>query len=824
MNDTAPAILRSRAGVPVPLVAVRADVLVNDVFTRVTFEQRYANREQHAIEAIYTFPVPSDAALYRLEVRLGDRLLVAASMENGRAEQKYEEAIEQRDAAVLLQQPEPGLYTLNFANLPPGEEAAIRVVYAVAHRWIGDALRVRIPTVIGARYGSSPLESHQVPVTDFRAEHAFDFALRIRGALADVPFTCPSHELSARPCEDGMVLALPEAASFLDRDLVLCFTRPESFSGDVALVAAATSPATADAAEDHADGAAYEASGAFSREPKPEVPSGGFTTSFTYERTGTVRTSAPDAADVVLVGFTPRYPGRRDAVPRSVKLLIDCSGSMQGESIEQARRAIGAILDGLGADDVFNIIRFGSHVDSLFAGQVRASAGNLEIAKRAMRRMEADLGGTEIEDGLIAAWRSVGPKPSHLEEILLITDGHVGDWQSIVRRAGAENQRVFSVGVGMAPTEGFLAQLAKETGGAAECVMPGEDMPALIERQFHRIRQPRVGGLSATWPAEPRRLAGFSGPTTFDGDTLLLSAWFGERIPEGGVIVEVTWEDGASSTHEVPLRHVSGVDARVSAALAAKQRIGETHDKAEALALALQYGLPSSHTSLYLTAPLAAGKGSDMPALRKVPQMHAHGWGGIGRAATPRADRREGLWTSRAMGPSSAGRGDDVVFGEAFSNLEIPTFLERVEEAPPRRKGKRTYGGERDWSQAALVVVQTKQAADARWLGDFIRLDASSGKDPTEALTSRLAELALPAEVVQELLAMAVKQERMTHARLGMLLADFLRELFRACGQPVPAALRNGSWRTRGRRMRKLIRKPLTETAPATAEEEAMRP
>ena len=88
-------------------VLIEADV--DGLMAIVNVRQQYRNRGPKHIEAVYTFPLPLDGVLLALQVELGDRRLSGAVIERAAAAKQYEEAITDGDAAVLLEQPQPGL-------------------------------------------------------------------------------------------------------------------------------------------------------------------------------------------------------------------------------------------------------------------------------------------------------------------------------------------------------------------------------------------------------------------------------------------------------------------------------------------------------------------------------------------------------------------------------------------------------------------------------------------------------------------------------------------------------------------------------------------
>ena len=135
----------------VPLQGMHVDAQVQDLLSEVVISQTYQNDEVQAIEAVYTFPLPLDAVLLEFSVKLGDRQLQGTVQERQQAEDQYEQAVTDGDAAIMLQQLEPGMFTVNVGNLLAGETAVIEFRYAQLHHWTGDILRWHLPTVVSPR-------------------------------------------------------------------------------------------------------------------------------------------------------------------------------------------------------------------------------------------------------------------------------------------------------------------------------------------------------------------------------------------------------------------------------------------------------------------------------------------------------------------------------------------------------------------------------------------------------------------------------------------------------------------------------------------------
>nr|WP_275888414.1 VWA domain-containing protein [Desulfobulbus alkaliphilus] len=112
---------------------------------------------------------------------------------------------------------------------------------------------------------------------------------------------------------------------------------------------------------------------------------------------------------VALASFIPQLPSPQNLPPKSIKIVVDCSGSMAGDSISQARQAVSDILSQLRADDWFNIILFGTTHRQLFDRQVPATSEHITRVRRVLRTIEADMGGTEMEEALVATVATPGP-------------------------------------------------------------------------------------------------------------------------------------------------------------------------------------------------------------------------------------------------------------------------------------------------------------------------------------------------------------------------------------------------------------------------------
>ncbi|MEO5883223.1 MAG: VIT and VWA domain-containing protein, partial [Caldimonas sp.] len=137
-----------------PLKSTRVDVRIAGVIADVTVTQHYRNEGQRAIEARYVFPGSTSSAVYALNVRLGDRLLVARIREKQQARIEYETAKQEGKTTALLEQHRPNVFEMNVANILPGDEVAVELRYTELLTPRDAVYGFVFPTVVGPRYNS----------------------------------------------------------------------------------------------------------------------------------------------------------------------------------------------------------------------------------------------------------------------------------------------------------------------------------------------------------------------------------------------------------------------------------------------------------------------------------------------------------------------------------------------------------------------------------------------------------------------------------------------------------------------------------------------
>jgi Ca-activated chloride channel family protein len=340
--------------------------------------------------------------------------------------------------------------------------------------------------------------------------------------------------------------------------------------------------------------------------------------------------------------ITPPAAGEATAEPKEVIFVVDVSGSMAGEKIEQVKEAVAYCLSRLGPADRFNVIPFNEQPTLFRDKAVAATADNVAAAREFVAKLTAG-GGTNVDGALAkglgsATAGSVGPAM-----VVFLTDGKptVGERNAadIVANARAANAnvgaRLFCFGVGYNVKAELLDDLARKNGGTAQYVEPAEDVELAVTSFYDKISKPVLTEAQLAWDGlefydhYPTTL-----PDLFAGTQLtVLGRYKGELA--GGRLTLTGKRGGKAETFAYDLAAVTGAsrDNKFIPALWATRKIGflleqiklEGEDKElvdAVVALSKRYGVPTPYTS-YLAEDAGPAVGKPSPTV----------WGGLGGAA-----------------------------------------------------------------------------------------------------------------------------------------------------------------------------------------------
>ncbi|WP_457597432.1 VIT domain-containing protein [Hydrogenimonas sp.] len=557
------------------LERVDYDIAIEGLVAKVRIEQRFFNPYETPIEAVFSFPVSGGATLLDVRVKIGERELRGEIVEKPEAQERYEEAIEDGDRAILLERNYEGGYTLNVGNLLPGEKAVVAIEYAETLMWRQNRVRWSLPTTFMPKYGDGGALGYDdvsEPEVSFMAENRCTLRMRVRGVLAESVVESPSVAMVAERLGDELFITLRNETMPMDKTIVVDFvSEAERAAKRFALVGR--------------DFDGYAA----------------------------------------IVSFHPDFGIDAPPEPKTVIFVVDCSGSMAGPSIAKAKSALAEALPLLSPEDTFNIVKFGSESVPLFRRAVPATEENIATALGFVEEMDADMGGTEMEAALERAYRLYRQGEGRKGFLFLVTDGAVYDQREVAARASESGMAHFVVGVGYAADEVFFKRVAEATGGSWESVAPEEALDRAIVNLFKKIDLPRAEEVALAWPAEPTAEA--ADTVLFDGDTFYASATFGE-FPAGEAVLRYRLEGGVWREERVAIGESALVDGEIPSFMARMsadrllRRMEAEGRKREAVEVALKYRLFGEETAYILVDRLEEGrKPAAMPRIHRVANM-----------------------------------------------------------------------------------------------------------------------------------------------------------------------------------------------------------
>lgn len=619
-------LLRGADGeVAAPTLNTEVDIRVAGPLARARVAQVFHNDGENWQEGRYVFPLPENAAVDRLHIRVGDRVIEGEIQPREQAAQTYAAARAAGQRTALVEQERPNIFTTSVANIGPGESIRVEIEYqqTLAYTRSGEHGRysLRFPMVVAPRY----IPGEPAPLKVARPQRGW---ARDGDEAADAARITPP----VRHPDDGPInpvaLRVEIEAGVAIGSVRSAFhpvnvERPGP-SRRIATLADGPVPADRD----------FELEWTLAPGNAPSA------TLFVEPGAG------QDHALVMVV--PPSFTTDHAPLAREVIFIIDTSGSMHGTSIEQAREALALAISRLSPSDRFNIIAFASSARSLFDSPRDADDDATRRALAWVARLEAD-GGTEMAGALALALDGAN-HPERVRQIVFLTDGAVGNESALFAQIaqGLGDSRLFTVGIGSAPNSHFMRKAAQSGRGTFTYIGSVDEVGERMGELFAKLASPVLKGVEVRWETpQPADAGAHALPDLYLGEPVLLAAALAEA--RGSVVVSaragaIRWES------RIELAEANEADG--IAALWARQRIDTLIDRlqdgadedqirADVTALALAHHLVSRYTSLVAVdrtparpdgAPLDA---SAIPTNLPAGWNHAAVFGELPRGATP---------------------------------------------------------------------------------------------------------------------------------------------------------------------------------------------
>ncbi len=577
---------------------------VNGLVTRVTLRQVFHNPTDRWLEGVYIFPLPERSAVNRLTLVVGERRIEGRIMEKAEAKRAYRAAADKGQRASLVSGERPNVFVTSLANIGPGENITVEIGYQDAVAYENGVFALRFPMVVAPRYTPLPEAVAEAPEkqtpgvdpavlrktetkprdlfgpvhSDGEKRNPLSLRVQLDAGLALASLRSLYHPVVIESDEDGRqtITLRPDSLGkdtvAADRDFVLEWAPVESQAPQAAVFAEQVG-----------------------------------------EDTHLLVMMVPPAAAGSSAVPTQPQPA---PLPRELTFVIDTSGSMFGDSLDQAKKAVIAALKRLRPEDRFNVIRFNSETYALYQQPVAASVGNVAKAWHYVSALESD-GGTEMRPALEMAL-SGKAEDGYLQQVVFLTDGAVGNEEGLFRILAArlDDRRLFTVGIGSAPNSYFMRKAAELGRGSFTHIGDLAEVMPRMDALLTKLEQPALTDIRIGWPLSAgKRIAAYPSPLPdlYAGEPVTFTARLegvaldevGGKLLIAGNSAEGAWQQRLALSGLTTAPGTASVWARAKLAQIEDRlyrgRGGEadrTAIRAEALALALDHQLVTRYTSL----------------------------------------------------------------------------------------------------------------------------------------------------------------------------------------------------------------------------------
>jgi Ca-activated chloride channel homolog len=426
-----------------PLKQTSVDVKVAGVIADVTVHQLYTNEGAKPINARYVFPASTRAAVYGMQMTVGNHRVVAKIKEREAAKKEYEEAKSQGKSASLLEQERPNVFSMSLANIMPNDLVDIELRYTELLVPENNLYEFVYPTVVGPRYSNQPESS--APESDKWVKSPYTkqgvapttkllIAAHLATGMPLQEIICPSHKTSVKwnaPSQADIVLDSAESNGG-NRDFVLRYR----LSGE-------------------------------------KISS------------GLLLYKGKDENFFLVMMQPPRRITPATIPGREYLFVVDVSGSMNGYPLDVSKELLKKLIGGLRPSDLFNVVLFAGQSATMSPRSVSATAENIQSAITLLSQQQGG-GGTELLPALQQAV-SIPEHAGYSRNILIITDGFISAERDVFTfiRNNLSRSNVFSFGIGTSVNRYLMEGIAKAGMGEPFIVSNEREAPAVTER-FNR--------------------------------------------------------------------------------------------------------------------------------------------------------------------------------------------------------------------------------------------------------------------------------------------------------------------------------------------------
>jgi Ca-activated chloride channel family protein len=557
--------------VAAPTVSTDVKLQVRGLILRGEVTQRFKNSESTCAEAVYAFPLPETAAVDRLRMMVGMRVIEGEIKKREEAKQVYEQAKSEGKKASLVEQQRPNLFTASIANVGAGEEVTVTIDYQQTVDYRDGVFKLRFPMTAGPRY--NPGDTNLTFSSTNGQRRTTNLTVDVDAGISLRQVESTYHKISKATLSGSRTtVTLEDERSDHDFELVW---QPDLGS-----------------------------------EPKSAL-----------------FTESGKATYGLLMLMPPQSP-EKSALPKETIFIIDTSGSMGGPSMDEAKHALTLALEKLSPRDRFNVIEFNSVTHVLFDDARDASPDAVTTAKQWVDHLNAD-GGTEMLAALQAALRGQQPA-GFVRQVIFMTDGQVGNESELFTfiHEHLGDSRLFTVGIGAAPNSHFMREAARFGRGTFTYIGNTNEVEEKMTSLFTKLESPVLTNVAVRFddPAAemwPQRI-----PDLYAGEPVIVAVRFSK--PSGRVIASASrghaeWNDVHAVTAVSEEAGIGKLWARMKI-----EALSDANDvnRDEITGIALEHHLVTPFTSLVAVDVTPAGTPIQTCETRPVPLNLPAGWGG----------------------------------------------------------------------------------------------------------------------------------------------------------------------------------------------------
>lgn len=452
-----------------PLLNTNVEYVINGMIARATIRQEFENITNDWQEGVYVFPLPEEAAVDQLRMIIGERIIEGQIKPREQAKKIYQQAKQSGKKASLIEQERPNIFTNSVANIGPGEKITIEIQYQEVIRYDSGKFNLRFPMVVAPRYIPGTFE-----VKGFSGNGWAVNTEQVEDAERITPPVIEPESAEINPVSISIDL---NAGFKLDQIHSpyheIHIDEAENLRYQIRLKNN-TTPANRD----------------FELVWQPEL---------TQNINAALFNENINGDDYALLMLLPNVEKAPERLQREMIFVIDTSGSMAGESLQQAKSALFMALDRLQPGDRFNVIQFNSFTESLFNTPENYSIKSLAKARQYINGLTAD-GGTEMLSAMTAALQKHNEN-YQLRQVIFMTDGSIGNEDALFRviETQLDDTRLFPVGIGSAPNSYFMNRAAKFGRGTFTYIGKTKEVKEKMSDLFNKIENPVLTNINLNW-------------------------------------------------------------------------------------------------------------------------------------------------------------------------------------------------------------------------------------------------------------------------------------------------------------------------------------